>query len=82
MSYRKKDYKDLEKWQDTKRKGKRRYYKSTQGYARRGWTEEENRIILEHKRADRELSEQLGRSVQAIQTRRCRLKQESAKTTL
>ena len=74
MAYRKSNYKDLERWQRTKRNGKKKYYQSTQGYPRKKWTDDENMLIMEHKKSDRELSKQLERSIQSIQTQRWRLK--------
>ena len=77
MAYRKSDYKDLEKWQNTKRKGKQKYYQSTQGYPKRRWTDAENEAILKCQKSDRALSDDLQRSIQSIQTQRCRLKKTS-----
>lgn len=43
-------------------------------YVPRPWEEDEDRLVLEHKISDRELSEKIQRSVSAIQTRRSKLK--------
>lgn len=53
---------------------KRNYNKTS--YARnhrKPWTEEEDFLVFNSKLTDFELSKQIGRSVQAIQIRRCRL---------
>lgn len=80
MSYRKDQYKDLEKWQTTKRKGQQQYYSTTQGYPRKSWTAHEDELVLKHDKSDRILSQELKRSMQSIQSRRSRLK--SGTTTL
>ena len=46
-------------------------------YPSREWEEYEDRLVLEHKVTDRELSELIQRSVLAIQIRRSRLKNGS-----
>ena len=56
---------------------KKRNYKQTVRNAhnyKKQWTKEEEKMILDHNISDRELAEQLGRSVQAIQVRRSKLK--------
>lgn len=40
----------------------------------REWTKEEDEAVLAHNILDAELSKEIFRSVQAIQTRRCKLK--------
>ena len=50
MSYRKRDYADIEKWRNTVTTYNRKYYQSI-SYARNSykkWTQEEDRIVLEH----------------------------------
>lgn len=72
MSYRKKNYADIEKWRNTVTTYNRKYYQST-SYARNSykkWTQEEDRIVLEHTIPDREISKLLGRSMKAIIQRR------------
>lgn len=72
MSYRKRDYADIEKWRNTVTTYNRKYYQST-SYARNSykkWTQEEDRIVLEHTIPDREISKLLGRSMKAIIQRR------------
>jgi hypothetical protein len=41
------------------------------------WDEIEDSVVMEHKKPDRELSAELGRSVTAIQQRRVKLKQRN-----
>lgn len=72
MSYRKRDYADIDKWRNTVTTYNRKYYQST-SYARNSykkWTQEEDRIVLEHTIPDREISKLLGRSMKAIIQRR------------
>ena len=72
MSYRKRDYADIEKWRNTVTTYNRKYYQSI-SYARNSykkWTQEEDRIVLEHTIPDREISKLLGRSMKAIIQRR------------
>lgn len=50
-------------------------YQQTQNYDKRPWNDPwEDELILKHDITDRELSEIIQRSVEAIQIRRCRLK--------
>lgn len=74
----KKDYKDMEKYRECKRRQSERYRKRTGAgvYEKRGYTYKEDMMILEQSVPDRELSKKLQRSVQAIQIRRCRLRKE------
>lgn len=68
MSYRKRDYADIEKRRNTVTTYNRKYYQST-SYARNSykkWTQGEDRIVLEHTIPDREISKLLGRSMKAI----------------
>lgn len=71
---RKKDYKDLTKWKDTCKRQNLKYYRKTQKYERRHWTNHEDKLVLERTMTDTELSEKIKRSVKAIQLRRHRLK--------
>ena len=79
MSYRKSNYKDIEKFRLTRNKSKRKYYSKTAKYKRRAWTELEDVIVLEHKKTDTEISKYIQRSVCSIQIRRCRLKEMEKK---
>ena len=61
----------------TKRNERRqRNYAQTQDApnARTEWTEREDRMVLAHEIPDRELAAKIGRSVQAIQVRRSRIR--------
>ena len=72
---RKKNYRDKEKARQTAKKQKKRYYDRTSGiYDRRLYTAEEDRIIMEHKIPDREISELIKRSQRSILLRRYRLR--------
>lgn len=59
-------------------KARRANYATTQGAPNTGkhWTSAEDERVLAHDITDRELSAELGRSVQAIQVRRVRLTSE------
>lgn len=72
MSYRKKDYADIEKWRNTVTTYNRKYYQATSNARNsyKKWTQEEDRIVLEHTIPDREISKLLGRSMKAIAQRR------------
>lgn len=76
---RKKLYKDMDKWRKTCREQKRRYYEKTQNSRNKGnkYTLEEIKMILDKNYSDTELSQILGRSVKAIQVKRCKLNLES-----
>ena len=76
MSNRKKNYRDLTKYQQTRTKQRRRYYQKTAGYPRRNWTIEEDTLVLAHKQTDTKLSQQIRRSVASIQKRRWFLNQK------
>lgn len=60
-------------------KGKKQYYQRFQNakHSHEGWSDEdEDAIMASDRPLDRELSKKLGRSIQAIQGRRCLLKKE------
>ena len=71
---RKSQYKDLNKWFETCKRYRRRYYEKTAVYPPSAWTAEQDQLVLEHSMTDHELSEKIGHSVRAIQIRRHRLK--------
>lgn len=73
---RKSDYKDMERFRETKRNYYRKYYKVTENArnSRKRWTKEKDRLIIEHSIPDRELSELIGRSMKAILVRRVSIK--------
>lgn len=74
----KKDYKDIEKYREAKRRQAERYRKRTGSglYDKRNYTYEEDMMILKQETTDRELAAKLERSVGAIQLRRYRLRKE------
>lgn len=74
-----KRYKLRNRWavKKSKQDYNRRYYKRSRVDAERRnlrWTETEKRMVLEHKVPDVILSKKLGRSVEAIQVQRSKLK--------
>ncbi len=76
MSFRKSNYKDLDKFRITRNRYKRKYFSKTAKYKRRAWTELEDVVVLEHKKTDTEISNYIQRSVCSIQNRRSRLKKK------
>ena len=66
----------MERYREIRNNWKKGYRKRTGSdkYIPREWEQLEDRLVLEHKITDRELSELLNRSVTAIQVRRSRLK--------
>lgn len=71
-------YKDINKWRETCREQRKRYYNKTskrKNY-RKPWTEEEINMIINSKLTDHEISDILERSVQSIQIKRCRINAE------
>lgn len=73
-------YEDVKKWRrkhpDKMRRYNKEYYGRT-AYAEmhhQRWTEEETEKVMQHKKPDRELAADLGRSVKAIQLQRMRIK--------
>lgn len=76
----KKIYKDQEKYRKLRNGQRRRNYQQTQGNSPRPWTPLEEQAALEHRISDRELSDEICRSVEAIQIKRSRLKREMRKS--
>lgn len=76
---RKDDYRDIDKWRKACNRQRKRYYRKTQNAENKGsrYTLKEIEMILDRKYSDLELSKLLGRSMQAIQGKRCRLRKES-----
>jgi len=76
-----KSYRDMEKFRETKRAQKKRYYAKTQNaknkYKR--WKPSELQLVIEHKITDTQLSELLGRSVASIQIARGNYKKKMEK---
>ena len=67
-----KDYADIEKMKAYRYRSRKRFYEKTQ-YARntkQRWTVADLSKVLKREQTDSELSKEIGRSVQAIQTRR------------
>ena len=77
----KKDYKDVEKFKEYKRRYQEQYRKNSGAnlYPKRSYTFEEDMKILEQATTDRELANELHRSIAAIQHRRVRLKERGEK---
>ena len=71
-------YKDMDKWYEAKRRGRKKYYMATSNAKnnKKLYSDEENAKILAHEIPDRELSKEIGRSMKAIQNQRARLKQK------
>lgn len=70
MPNRMEDYRDKKKFKATHRKQNDRYYKRlsvNNENAKQKWTIHDIELVLAHEQPDRVLSEQLGRSVKAIQ---------------
>lgn len=72
----KKNYreKNEKKFKDNRSKYNKKYYARTRKYNYSKWTEEMDKIVLEHKITDTEISKLISKSVMAIQVRRWRLK--------
>lgn len=70
---RKNGYVDMEKYRETSKRQKRRYYGKTAYSANSGaiWTQDEIDMVMKHEHTDHELSVILGRSVNSIQKMRC-----------
>lgn len=71
---RKKDYKDIDKWRKTCHKQRLKYYRKTANAKNRGkqWTNEEVELVMLHELTDTMISKIIGRSVEAIQIKRCK----------
>ena len=74
MPNRKENYRDMRKFLITRNAQRKRYYDKTAIYEPSSWTNDQDRLVLEHMITDSELSSLIGHSVRAIQIRRCRLK--------
>lgn len=70
---RKRKYKDLLKWKRTVKEQRHRYYRKTQNAknSHRAWTKEEIDLIMRHEMTDSKLAVIIGRSLGAIQQKRC-----------
>ena len=78
---RKNYYADIDKWRKTCHDQRLRYYRKTQDAenSNQPWTLEEIEMVLEHSMHDNDLSKKIGRSVQAIQSKRSKLKKKGVK---
>ena len=74
ISFRKTEYKDLNKWRKSVTEYNRRYYAKTALYEPRKWTDEEVEMIMSREKSDRELSEILHRSMRGILSKRHKVK--------
>lgn len=76
MPLRKHSYRDLDKYYRTRREQIRRYAERTGSgkYPPRPWNATDDQRVLSHSIPDRQLSNEIQRSVKAIQLRRCKLK--------
>lgn len=73
-------YRDMEKYiAHQNRCRKRNYEIGREGCFRHEWTEKEIQMLLCYNGTDRELAQEIGHSVQAIQIKRNRIKKEISK---
>ena len=74
----KKYYRDMDKYKEYARRQKASYRHRTGAgvYEPRAWTQEEDRRVINHDVPDRILSEEIGRSVGAVQKRRWELRRQ------
>ena len=71
----KSEYRDKEKYRQTKRRQSARYRKATgSGQYWNHWTPEHLRMVMLHEQSDRELSKMINHSVSAIQSCRRRIR--------
>ena len=70
---RKSEYRDMEKYRETREKQKKRYYAKTE-CGRHRWQKWQDDLIIAHEMADHQLAKIVGHSVKATQVRRARLK--------
>ena len=78
---RKERYHDLSLWRKTCDRQRKKYYDKTAIYPPQRWTIKEDRMVLEHKMTDTELSRIIHHSVKAIHVRRSRLTHNTKPTT-
>ena len=77
------NYADMNKYKAYRNRYKKKYYAKSQANAtnrRSEYTSKEIEMILDHSMTDQELSKIIGRSVKAIQIKRCRLLGHDAET--
>ena len=77
MPNRKSEYRDMNKFKETRYKQRLRYYRRFQNAPNKGarWSDEDINLVLAHEFPDRELSKLLGRSIASIQICRARHKE-------
>lgn len=78
MALRGKLYRDKDKLRATRNAQRRRYYAKTANYTPRAWTDAEMGLLFNNDMTDTELSAYVGRSVSAIQKKRCVLNKSSS----
>lgn len=73
---RKENYHDLEQYKKTKRQQSRRHRAKygSNSYPSHAWSDAENQLVLSHNMSDALLAKKLGRSQNAIQVHRSRLR--------
>lgn len=73
-------YRDKEKYRKYHNGYNRRYYRRTQNAenSKQTWSDREIEIIMARESSDREIAEQIGRSVNAIQIKRHRMTMRGA----
>jgi len=74
MVLRKENYRDMDKFNETRYEQRKRYYQKSQKYEPKIWSDAEIEEILNPEIPDSELSKILCRSVGAIQGKRCNIK--------
>ena len=79
---RKEGYRDLSHWRKTCDRQRKKYYDKTSIYPPQRWTVEEDRMVLERKMTDNELSRIIHHSVKTIQVRRLRLTHNAKSTAI
>lgn len=72
MSFRCSNFKDRDHYRAVRKLQKERYRKNTGSgkYPQKKWTEEEVTLVIKHDMTDRELAQELRRSVASIQQKR------------
>ena len=72
-----KDYADPEKFRAYRNRYKNRYNRKRNfsDGGKRPWTDEETKIVMEHKITDTEIAKQLRRSLLAVQARRQKMRE-------
>lgn len=70
-------YADQDKYREYRNRYKNKYNKrrNFSDGGKRPWTDEETKIVLEHKTTDTEIAKMLGRSYSAVQCRRHKMKE-------